>query len=304
MAKLIMTRQTMTRQIVIALVYLLLLAPTVNAEKKPLSVSDFSEQMYYSWTIGAPLPHISKLIVNANDHQAAVAQLLFVQKRLHSELNEVISGYKAGLTSKAGQKKFNVKAAISGVLFERGQVKSDGAKVNGTVKLSEYRKLMLETEIGFILGSDIDTPVESVEQLKSKISAVMPVIEMPNLAFADLKNITGQDIIASNATANRYLLGEAIPMPVSFSLNDVKTSLQHSTKGKRILVNQGSGEDALGDQWQALLWLVNERLESGYHLSKGQFLITGALGKMLPAQTGHYQADFGPLGKLTFTVTE
>jgi hypothetical protein len=31
-------------------------------------------------------------------------------------------------------------------------------------------------------------------------------------------------------------------------------------------------------------------------------LITGALGTMLPADKGHYRADFGALGIIEFTV--
>lgn len=289
----------MIKQITIALVYLLLLAPTVNAEKKLSPVADFAKGMYDKWSKGEPLPHISKKLSSTTDQQAAIAQLMFVHLRLKSNLDVPISGFKAGLTSKAGQKKFNVSGPISGVLFASGKVDN-----GGEVSLADYRKLMLETEIGFILGQDIDTPIADVKRLKAKVSAVLPVIEMPNLALADLKNITGQDIVASNAIANRYLLGEAIKMPVSFSLNQINTSLIHSEKSTRMTVNNGAGSDALGDQWQALLWLVNERLSSGHHLRRGQFLITGALGKMIPAKMGKYDADFGPLGRITFTVTE
>lgn len=294
----------MTKHIIITLVYLLLLAPTVNAENKSLSVSDFATRMYQSWKMSEPLPHISQQIEGVTNNQAAIAQLLFVQQRIKPGLNEVISGYKAGLTSKIGQKKFNVKGAISGVLFASGKVNN-----GGKVSLADYRKLMLETEIGFVLSQDVDLPIKDIDQLKNNISAILPVIEMPNLAFTNLNTITGQDIIASNAIANRYLLGKAVEMPITFSLNKIETRLIHSVESNDkeahpTTANQGTGKDALGDQWQALMWLVNERLESGYRLRKGQFLITGALGKMIPAKIGYYQADFGQLGKLTFTVTE
>ena len=297
----------MIKQITITLFYLLLTVPTVIAEQIPDSftsysastVSEFANHMYTAQTKRWPLPHISQHLAGVTHQQAAIAQFLFVQQYSNGSTGQIISGYKAGLTSKIGQKKFNVNGAISGVLFARGKV-ANGEKVS----LTDYRKLMLETEIGFVLSQDIDMPIKDIDQLKSTISAILPVIEMPDLAFADLKNITGQDIVASNAIANRYLLGKETKMPVDFSLNQLKISLVHSGETTKLAVNQGIGEDALGDQWEALLWLVNDRLESGYRLGKGQFLITGALGKMIPAQTGYYQADFGQLGELTFTVTE
>jgi len=280
-----------------ALFYLLLVVPTVNAENKSTGLKEFSENMYQASSQGLGLPHISKEVAEVTMTQSLVAQYLYVQKRLGS--GDKIAGYKAGLTSEAGQKKFNVDDAISGVLFSQGNIK----KID-ELKVSEYRKLMLETEIGFVLAEDIDRPIDHIETLKKKIESVMPMIEMPDLAFVDLNNITGLDIIASNAISNRYLLGKPISLPLSFSLNTLNIRLEHSLDEQIKVVNQGKGKDALNDQWKALLWLVNERLESGYHLRKGQFLITGALGKMIPASAGSYQADFEQLGKISFKIME
>jgi len=289
----------MNKQIATSLFYLFLLIPTVNAETNSVSLTNFADQMYKAWIAGQPFPHISQKIAGATEQQAAIAQWLFVQQHLNNVKGSKISGFKAGLTSLAGQQKFKVDGAISGTLFSKGKIE------NGeNIQLSAYRKLMLETEIGFVLGSDIDKPVNNVNDLKRLISRVIPVIELPNLAFKNLNNITGQDIVASNAIGNRYILGKALPMPINFSLNELSIKLEYFTEQPRTVINQGKGSDALGNQWKALLWLVNERLKSGYHLTQGQFLITGALGKMLPAKVGQYHADFGQLGQIDFTVTK
>ena len=66
--------------------------------------------------------------------------------------------------------------------------------------------------------------------------------------------------------------------------------------------NQGKAEDAMGDQWKALLWLVNGAIEKGYTIEPGQVLITGALGNMIPAKEGKYEGNYGPLGPLSFTI--
>jgi 2-keto-4-pentenoate hydratase len=66
--------------------------------------------------------------------------------------------------------------------------------------------------------------------------------------------------------------------------------------------NKGAASDALGDQWKALLWLVNGAIEKGYTLEPGQVLITGAMGQMIPGKPGKYEADYGALGTLSFTV--
>lgn len=290
---------------ILSLFYLFFLLPAAIAEQKietkQLSISEFADQMHNAWLSGQPLPHISKHINRVTDKQASIAQFLFVQKQtLSYPLNQAgnqISGFKAGLTSRKSQIRFSINQPVSGVLLETGNLE----KVQ-PIQLSQYFNLMLETEVAFLLAQDIDKPIQDINILKEKIAAVMPAIEMPDLAFADPTKITSQDIIASNVSANKYLLGKKIQMPVSFLLNQIKTTLEHSVNGKKTMVNQGLGKNAQGDQWQALQWLVNECLESGYHLRKGQFLITGALGKMIPAQVGNYHADFGSLGSIDFTM--
>ena len=58
----------------------------------------------------------------------------------------------------------------------------------------------------------------------------------------------------------------------------------------------------MGDQWEALLWLVEQRLRDGYEVKRNDLLITGALGKVIPAEAGRYVADFGKLGRVTFSL--
>jgi len=67
-------------------------------------------------------------------------------------------------------------------------------------------------------------------------------------------------------------------------------------------MNTGEGRDALGNQWETALWLVNTLIENGWTLAVGQFFITGALGQMIPCQVGNYQTDFGKLGRISFSV--
>jgi 2-keto-4-pentenoate hydratase len=66
--------------------------------------------------------------------------------------------------------------------------------------------------------------------------------------------------------------------------------------------NKGKAQDALGDQWKALLWLVNGVVKQGYPIEQGQIFITGAMGNMIPGKPGKYEGNYGPLGTLSFTV--
>jgi 2-keto-4-pentenoate hydratase len=58
----------------------------------------------------------------------------------------------------------------------------------------------------------------------------------------------------------------------------------------------------MGSQWSAALWLVNTMVEQGWTIKRGNVLMTGALGNMIPGKPGRYRADFGALGMIEFEI--
>lgn len=277
--------------------YLFLLIPTVQAENNSVKVEEFTQKVYSAWSQHKAFPLISEQSTKATAKQSYLVQQKLIKQIINSNHQLEISGFKAGLTSNAGQQRFKVSGPVYGVLFNHGLKSSDDP-----VKLSAAFKLMLETEIGFITNQSIDSPLHSVHQLQSLIESIVPVIELPDLAFADVKKVTGKDIIATNVASHQYIVGEAVRMPVDFSLNQLVIQLHINDSNSPILT--GKGSDASGDQWMALLELINHQIKSGYKIRPGQLFITGALGKMIPASIGEYHANFGPLGQIQFEVTE
>lgn len=209
--------------------------------------------------------------------------------------NKPIIGYKAGLTSKAGQAKFGVTEPVAGVLFQ------DGLSFNTqSYVLDDYQKLMLETEIGFVLKADMPLfPIFPPDPnfAVGMIEKVVPVIELPDLAYPDISKVTGLTLIETNVASNQILIGTGIPIE-QININNVLTKL---TKNGEIVI-EGKATDAMGDQVKALYWLMETLYTNGYQLKKGDILITGALGKMIPAERGQFNADFGQLGKLSFSI--
>jgi 2-keto-4-pentenoate hydratase len=67
-------------------------------------------------------------------------------------------------------------------------------------------------------------------------------------------------------------------------------------------LNQGKGSDASGSQLEALLWLVNSVIQHGGTIDKGSIMITGSLGKVVPASPGRYEARYSGLGNITFEI--
>lgn len=224
----------------------------------------------------------------ANDLESAYAlQRRFVEARMS---DDAIGGFKAGMTNAAAQKNFGLDDAVVAVLFESGALAS-GADLD----LSTLRGLVVETEVGYVLGADVNAPVQADEDLPALLAAIEPVIELPCPSFAE--RASGLDFVANNIVARHHIPGEASPPTID--PNEITVSLSRDGE----VINQGKGSDAMGDQWSALRWLINEVLARGYTPRAGHLLITGSLGPMLPAEPGHYVADYGPLGTLEFTIS-
>nr|VFJ73980.1 MAG: 2-keto-4-pentenoate hydratase [Candidatus Kentron sp. FW] len=256
--------------------------------------------------IGGPKPNPAHLIIQAEAshrpipvlslrHPAMDLDMAYRIQRAYvreKSINETLIGFKAGLTSKKGQQKFGLDAPIAGVLLASGKLTG-----KTTVHKAAFRRPMVETEIGFIMDATLTQPLSEISILKKSIRAIVPVIELPDLGFSDMEHLTGLDIIAANACARQFIVGH--PQPVD-TIDPNKISILLSRDGHPI--NQGKGREALGDQWQAALWLVNTMITQGWTIQPGQILLTGALGKMLPGKPGNYMADYGHLGKIEFEI--
>jgi 2-keto-4-pentenoate hydratase len=147
------------------------------------------------------------------------------------------------------------------------------------------------------IGTAITRPLADVAALRNHIDGIAPAIELPDLDYVDAQSLDAIDIVATNVAAASYIVGEFIP-PQQRDPNAAAVRLV--CNDQEMLT--GEARDALGDQWQAALWLVNQMLAQGWKMQPGQVLLTGALGRAVPALPGHcvasYQAgadEWGPL---------
>lgn len=200
---------------------------------------------------------------------------------LQHAINDPIVGYKAGLTSEQGQQAFKVDEPLVGALFASGFSRSRGAYL-----LGNYHDLRLEVELGFILSKPITQPI-TVDELPQYIKAMVPIVELPNLRFARKEEITAVTLVTSNVASNHFIMGNTLPFDMEY-VNDFQATLLKNGEP----ITQGKATDAMGDQKEALVWMINKLLSVNYPINKDNLLITGALGTMLPAQKGQYEARF------------
>lgn len=267
-------------------IFLLFLALPVVALVK---VDALAEQIYQAHESNEPLPTLSEQ--NKLDMSTAYAiQHAYVRARLNKSK---IAGFKAGLTSDDAQAEFKINRPIFGVLF------SDGQKPNQTsFSLANAKGLMIEAELGFIIKERITKKVNSVNELKNLVDKIIPVIELPNVVF-DSNPIDGMDLVSVN-TGSAYFIPDLNKDWTGYDINAISATVSHDNK----IIIQGQGKDALGDQWEALRWLVNQILSHNWVIEKNNILITGALGGMTMAEPGQYKVRYNKGTVLEFTVTE
>jgi len=275
---------TFKRIIAAAVVTYLLLTSLVFAQ-----AVDPAALLFDAYAQKHPIPVLSATMPNLDVKAAYEIQKAYLQKRLEADK---IGGFKAGLTTPAAQERFGVTSPVTGILFASGKL-ADGANVDSTA----FRGLMLETEIGFVIGEAITQPVKDAAELQQKVRGVFPAIELPEMGFADMKQLKGVDIIAADVSAVQFIVGAEQAL-AGQDVNVVTVNLTLNGES----VNTGTGKEALGDQWQAALWLVNSIIEQGWTIEPGHVLMTGALGKMIPGKPGKYIADYGDFGKIAFEV--
>jgi 2-keto-4-pentenoate hydratase len=254
--------------------------------------------IYRAWASGKPSPVISHTMATFTLEDAYAIQHGYVELRLKQDS---IRGYKGGMTTPQVQKQFGMEEPVVGVLLATGEVTSKDGKPPA-VSIGEFHKLMIETEVGFVFEKPIDAPLATIDELKSRIRAVIPAIELPDLGFSDPAHLRGLDVVANNVSARRFIFG-AVPDQKKFLEGHMLDGISAELRCNDRPLNVGKATDVMGSQWQAALWEVNKLVALGYRIEPGQVLISGAMGRMVPAQPGSCVADFGAFGRIMFEVT-
>lgn len=204
------------------------------------------------------------------------------------------AGFKGGLTNAAAQQQFGADGPVAGALPPGALLAPEDDGYHALLK--DYRQPMVEVEVGFRFAHRITRTLPDVKSLQEHVAEILPVVELPDLqqATAGARQV---DIIVANTYASRIIAGQP-RAPGLTDPNAVTVTLYREGE----VLNQGAGRDVLGDQWQALLWLVNRSIDSGWTIEPGQVLITGAMGRPVPLQKGLYVADFGRFGRIEWNA--
>ena len=225
------------------------------------------------------LPKITSRFPSLTITDAYQIQNSFIESR---DRDTIIAGYKAGFTGTEGREKFGVQHPVSGVLFE-GCGYRDGISIS----LSEYPGLMLEIEIGFRLKKTVKNRIEEFEDLEGFVTAALPVIELPQVKFGNMQDITGIDLVSTNMASACWIEGAPLSGLLPENYDSLEVELYRGTD----LVDSGLA-GAVNGQREALIWLINHLHERNISLDQGLLLLTGKIGKISLARVGEYRAVY------------
>ena len=218
----------------------------------------------------APLPEVAQTF----DLDAAYA----LQHRVTAFRSpQGLGGVKLGVTNPQAQAFFGLDHALLGGLYSDAQL-SDG------VSIQKVAGRGLETEFAVLVDAE------------GQPRAIAPAIEVVFVSFSRKSDMTGPNLVAGNLGADLFVVGDFLPWDSPHA--DVTATLMRDGE----LVNEASMNEALGGPAAALPWVWSEMKSRGYPVRDETLILMGACGGVVPAETGSYEADYGQMGKLRFSI--
>lgn len=207
-----------------------------------------------------------------------------------------IAGYKGAYTAESAQASMGLREALHGVLFKAGRLE---AATKPTLPVDANRPLVVEAEIGFVMATDIGTKIRVPRQAMTTVEALVPVVELPINAEPLMGGgFTARDAVASNVGSAQFIVGATVAPSSIKNLDTLAVSL--SRDGKQF--HAAKGGDVKGGQAETLMTLINQIIDQGHVIHRGDIIICGALGGAKPGEKGSYRVDYGELGVIEFKL--
>lgn len=194
---------------------------------------------------------------------------------------EQSAGIKAGVTNRDLQALFGLEEPLLGLLYQQSEIEN-------AATLPHTASRRIECELAMQLNSD-GSPI-----------SIGPAVEFVRLDFCRPEDLTPGNVTLCNLGADQFILGDMGAWD-SFdftALADIEIELMRD--GEVILT--ASPLDSFGGPKPALDWCVNKANSLGFTIPEGGVLLAGTNGAAMEADPGHYQASYGPLGTIEFTI--
>jgi 2-keto-4-pentenoate hydratase len=220
----------------------------------------------------------------------SLAEGYAIQDAMAAVAAQPVSGWKIAATSKAGQEHIGVTEPLAGRLFQKF-ILQDGARLPA----APLHMAVIEAEFAFRMARDLPPrrrPYELAEVCDA-VAALHLAIEVPDARFERFAEIGPAQIVADDAFASWFVLGDQVP---DWQRLDLPARRVRAFKNGA-LFREGTGANALGDPRVALTWIANHLAQRRIGLKAGDIITTGTC--VTPATIGpgdRMIADFVDLG--------
>jgi 2-keto-4-pentenoate hydratase len=237
-----------------------------------------------------PIAPLSKSHPSLTLEDAYAVQEILTRQRIDSGARLV--GRKIGLTSPAVQQQLGVDQPDYGMLFADMQVANGGQVVPNM--LIQPR---IEGEVAFIMGETLDCASIDEARFAAAAASMCAALEIVDSRI-EAWRIGIVDTVADNASSARFVLAdERIPMG-ALDPRDVTMTLRRDGE----IISSGNGRACLGNPLTAAAWLAQKMVALGRPLQRGDFVLSGALGPMVPLDAGcRYELHVSGLGTVSVT---
>lgn len=207
-----------------------------------------------------------------------------------------VKGHKVGLTSKAMRSTTGATEPDYGTIFDNWFV-DEGSKVS----LSTMNRPLVEIELVFVLKSDLGGPSVNAVDVIRATDFVLPSVEVVDSRFAKRGKPGVVDSIADAASCGFIIVSGNPTKLTDIDIRHVAGALYKNGE----IEESGTAAAVMGNPINSVAWLARKLHEFGVKMEAGHTVLSGSFIKAHPIAAGDsFVADFGPLGQISFGITE
>lgn len=231
-----------------------------------------------------------ELTQGALDYETAVRVQFGVLERQLAAGRE-IGGWKFGFAPPPLRQTLGENARVGGPLF------AEGLHSSGFQLAADTPGLLLEVEVGLLVGRDLSGPGATPEQAREAVESFATCFELVggSLPPVNLDRLT--DLIAVGMGNFGVVAGPPVP-PAEVSLDALSSELLIDGEA----TSDPKQEATVGAPFVLLADLANYLAPFGHVVRAGQRLITGARMVQLDCPAAHYEARIAGLGSAELTL--
>jgi 2-keto-4-pentenoate hydratase len=252
------------------------------------------EELDRAWETRRPIAPLGERGLVSTAEQAYAVQTSWTDARLAR--GDRLLGRKIGLTSAAMQQQMGVTEPDYGSLWAQRYFPSTNGRA--TIDSTQFLQPLLEAEIAFRLGRDLEGPDITPQHVIAATDAVAVSVEIVDSRI-DKWRIQLVDTIADNASYGGFTVGAWTTEALHGDLRTIGILVR---RGREHVV-QGIGAAAMGHPARAVAWLANRLSAFGVRLAAGDIVLSGSLGPAVPFAAGeHYVIELSGHPPLSVSI--